>query len=69
MSMLLDSHQSQNKLKIKRFLIKFKPIICLLLYIAGIGYFCSLAHWSRNNATYFSENALLPGNRSLSYNN
>lgn len=62
MGLLIDSHQSPNKRKFQKYLIKFKTSICVLLYIAGIAYFCSLAHPSRNNATYFSENALLPGN-------
>ncbi|XP_031625830.1 glycosylphosphatidylinositol anchor attachment 1 protein [Contarinia nasturtii] len=61
MKLLTGSHQSPNKRKFQKYLIKFKTSICVLLYIAGIVYFCSLAHPSRNNATYFSENALLPG--------
>lgn len=61
MPLIMDSHQSPLKLKIRNFLIKYKSFICLLFYIGGVAYFCSLAHSSRNNATYFSENALLPG--------
>lgn len=61
MGILTDSHQTPGKRKFRKYLIKFKSLICALLYIAGIAYFCSLAHPSRNNATYFSENALLPG--------
>lgn len=62
MSLLTDSHQSPKKRKLRKYLIKYKSLICAVLYVAGIVYFCSLAHSSRNNATYFSENALLPGN-------
>lgn len=62
MGLLTDSYQSPNKKKIRKYLIKFKSLICFSLYFAGIAYFVSLAHSSRNNATYFSENALLPGN-------
>lgn len=61
MGILTDSHQTPGKRKFRKYLIKFKSFLCTLLYIAGIAYFCSLAHPSRNNATYFSENALLPG--------
>lgn len=66
MGLLTDSHQSPNKRKLRKYLIKYKSLICAVLYVAGIAYFCSLAHSSRNNATYFSENALLPGKNNLS---
>lgn len=68
MGLLTDSHQSPNKRKLRKYLIKYKSLICAVLYVAGIAYFCSLAHSSRNNATYFSENALLPGKINLSSN-
>ncbi|CAL4128148.1 unnamed protein product, partial [Meganyctiphanes norvegica] len=35
--------------------------VCLLLYLAGIGWFLALAYNPLNHGTYFSENALLPG--------
>lgn len=62
MGIFTDSRESPGKKRFRKYLIKFKSLICALLYIAGIVYFGSLAHSSRNNATYFSENALLPGN-------
>lgn len=65
MGLLIDSHQSQSKRKARKYLVKFKSLICCLLYVAGIIYFCSLAHPARNHATYFSENALLPGNLTI----
>lgn len=61
MGILTDPANTQSKTKMRSILTKFKTPICGLLYVAGIVYFCSLADSSRNNATYFSENALLPG--------
>lgn len=61
MGLLTDPGNSKKKTQIAKILVKNQTIICAVLYIAGIAYFCSLGHPSRNNATYFSENALLPG--------
>lgn len=61
MGILTDPANTQSKTKMRNILTRFKTPICGLLYLAGIVYFCSLADSSRNNATYFSENALLPG--------
>lgn len=61
MGILTDPANTQKKTKLRNFLTKYKSFICGFLYVAGVVYFCSLAESSRNNATYFSENALLPG--------
>lgn len=61
MGLLTDPASSPKKSQLGKLLIKYKTFICGLLYIAGLVYFASLGHPSRNNATYFSENALLPG--------
>lgn len=61
MGILTSQQSSQKKTKFRRFLINHRTLICFLLFTAGIVYFGSLADPSRTNATYFSENALLPG--------
>lgn len=61
MGLLTAPATSKRRSLLGKYLINFKALVCGLLYLAGIIYFCTLAHSSRNNATYFSENALLPG--------
>lgn len=61
MGLLTDPTTSKKKSQLAKVLIKYQTSICVLLYVIGCLYLCSLAHSSRNNATYFSENALLPG--------
>lgn len=43
-------------------LVDNKGKICNLLFLCGIIWFGCLADLNLNHATYFSENALLPGN-------
>lgn len=61
MGLLTAPAASKRKSLLGKYLINFKYVVCGLLYLAGIAYFCVLGHSSRNNGTYFSENALLPG--------
>lgn len=61
MGLLTDPASSQQKSKYAKVLIKVNRLLCLFLYVVGIVWFCLLAHKEFNNATYFSENALLPG--------
>lgn len=56
---------SAQRSKYSKILIKGNRIICFLFYIAGIIWFCALGHTDFNNPTYFSENALLPGNKTI----
>uniref|UniRef100_A0A1B6GEY6 GPI-anchor transamidase component GPAA1 n=1 Tax=Cuerna arida TaxID=1464854 RepID=A0A1B6GEY6_9HEMI len=44
-----------------QFVVKYHNIICVTVYLASLVWFGLLAHNSFNAATYFSENALLPG--------
>ncbi|EFA06039.1 glycosylphosphatidylinositol anchor attachment 1 protein [Tribolium castaneum] len=59
MGLLTDPSAGQGKLT--KALLKYYTKLCVLLYIGGIGWFCSLAYTPMNAGTYFSENALLPG--------
>lgn len=42
-------------------LAQHKKKICLLLYLASLGWFCCLGMPDFNHSTYLSENALSPG--------
>ena len=57
---LLTNPQTREKLVgiIKR----FENRLCVLCYLVGVGWFLALAYRPLNAGTYFSENALLPGN-------
>lgn len=59
MGLLTDPHTGQGRIVI--FLIKFHSIICILLYIGAIVWFCLLPHSMISLPVHFSENALLPG--------
>lgn len=59
MGLLTDPSAGQGKLT--KALLKYYTKLCVLLYVGGIGWFCSLAYTPMNAGTYFSENALLPG--------
>mgnify|MGYP005985180641 CR=1 FL=1 len=59
MGLLTDPSAGQGK--VTKALVKLYVKLCALLYLAGIGWFCSLAYTPMNTGTYFSENALLPG--------
>jgi glycosylphosphatidylinositol transamidase len=59
MGLLTDPSAGQGKLT--KALLKCYAKLSILLYLGGIGWFCSLAYTPMNLATYFSENALLPG--------
>ncbi len=61
MGLLTYPASSQQKSKYAKMLIKVNRRLCLFLYVLGIGWFCLLSHKDFNHATYFSENALLPG--------
>ncbi|XP_054287741.1 glycosylphosphatidylinositol anchor attachment 1 protein-like [Macrosteles quadrilineatus] len=44
-----------------QFVVKYHNFLCVILYLSSIIWFCMLANNNFNAATYFSENALLPG--------
>ncbi|XP_058833585.1 glycosylphosphatidylinositol anchor attachment 1 protein [Topomyia yanbarensis] len=58
---LLTNPSITQKAKYCKALIRHNTLICLGLYLLGVGYFCLLPDPNFNSATYFSENALLPG--------
>ena len=58
MGLLTDPSAGQSK--IIKALIRHYHKLCVLLYVFGVLYFCSLAFRAFNGGTYFSENALLP---------
>lgn len=59
MGLLTDPSAGQGKFV--KLLLKYYNKLCILLYLSGIIWFCSLAYPTVNSSTYFSENALLPG--------
>lgn len=59
MGLLTDPNSERGKLT--KLLIKFYNPLCILLYVVGVLWFCSLASREVSSSTYFSENALLPG--------
>lgn len=59
MGLLTDPGTSHSHLR--RILLRYHSKVCILLYFGAIVWFMLLAHHNFNNATYFSENALLPG--------
>ncbi|KAF4522224.1 hypothetical protein B566_EDAN009068 [Ephemera danica] len=59
MGLLTDPGAGRGKFT--QLLVNYHGILCILLYLAGIVMFLLLACESNNAATYFSENALLPG--------
>lgn len=61
MGLLTDPSSSKRKSQMAKHLMRHQTLICIGFYVVGCIYLFSLAHPSRNNATYFSENALLPG--------
>lgn len=65
MGILTNPATSKKRSQLGNIMIKYKTLICSLFYIGGCIYLCTLAHSSRNNATYTSENALLPGENIL----
>uniref|UniRef100_A0A182MBD4 GPI-anchor transamidase component GPAA1 n=1 Tax=Anopheles culicifacies TaxID=139723 RepID=A0A182MBD4_9DIPT len=58
---LLTNPSISQKAKYCRKLVRYNTLICLTLYLLGVGFFCALPDGNFNSATYFSENALLPG--------
>uniref|UniRef100_A0AAG5DPV6 GPI-anchor transamidase component GPAA1 n=1 Tax=Anopheles atroparvus TaxID=41427 RepID=A0AAG5DPV6_ANOAO len=58
---LLTNPSISQKAKYCRKLVRYNTAICLTLYLLGVGFFCVLPDANFNSATYFSENALLPG--------
>ncbi|XP_058462520.1 glycosylphosphatidylinositol anchor attachment 1 protein [Malaya genurostris] len=58
---LLTNPSISQKAKYCKALIRHNTLICFGLYLLGVGYFCLLPDPNFNSATYFSENALLPG--------
>uniref|UniRef100_A0A336MQS1 CSON005394 protein n=1 Tax=Culicoides sonorensis TaxID=179676 RepID=A0A336MQS1_CULSO len=61
MGLLTDPSVVHQRKYFAKVLIKYGRRICFFLYLAGVIWFCCLAHNDLNTATYFSENALLPG--------
>ncbi|KFB47297.1 hypothetical protein ZHAS_00015327 [Anopheles sinensis] len=58
---LLTNPSISQKAKYCRKLVRYNTAICLTLYLLGVGFFCVLPDPNFSSATYFSENALLPG--------
>ncbi|XP_052889152.1 glycosylphosphatidylinositol anchor attachment 1 protein [Anopheles moucheti] len=58
---LLTNPSISQKAKYCRKLVRYNTLICFTLYLLGVGFFCALPDGNFNSATYFSENALLPG--------
>ncbi|XP_055624365.1 glycosylphosphatidylinositol anchor attachment 1 protein [Toxorhynchites rutilus septentrionalis] len=58
---LLTNPSISQKARYCKALIRNNTLICLALYLLGVGYFFLLPDPNFNSGTYFSENALLPG--------
>lgn len=58
---LLTNPSISQKAKYCKALIRHNTLLCFGLYLLGVGFFCLLPDPNFNSATYFSENALLPG--------
>ncbi|XP_058117410.1 glycosylphosphatidylinositol anchor attachment 1 protein [Anopheles ziemanni] len=58
---LLTNPSISQKAKYCRKLVRYNTAICLTLYLLGVAFFCVLPDPNFSSATYFSENALLPG--------
>ena len=52
----------KKRAKIVEAISKYNNSLCVLAYVVGVVWFLALAYQPVNNKTYFSENALLPGN-------
>lgn len=53
---------SDKKIKYITIINKYSNLVCFVLYLAGLLWFCALSLPQFQSNTYFSENALLPGN-------
>lgn len=53
---------SDKKIKYINVINKYSNLLCFVLYLAGLLWFCALSLPQFQSNTYFSENALLPGN-------
>ena len=51
----------KTRQKFVNFISNHNAKLCVLCYIAGLAWFLALAYKPLNASTYFSENALLPG--------
>lgn len=51
----------KNRQKAVTFISNHSTKVCVLCYIGGLAWFLALAYRPLNAGTYFSENALLPG--------
>ena len=51
----------ETRKKISTIIARYNNKLCFLCYLIGVGWFLALAHPPLNAHTYFSENALLPG--------
>lgn len=51
----------EKKSKYMTLISKYSNSFCFLLYLAGLIWFCALGFSDLQSKTYFSENALLPG--------
>lgn len=58
MGLLTDPKRQK---KIIEVISKYNNLLCVLCYLSGVVGFLALAYQPLNGATYFSENALLPG--------
>ena len=58
MGLLTDPKRQK---KIIEVISKYNNLLCVLCYLSGVLGFLALAYQPLNGATYFSENALLPG--------
>lgn len=64
MGLLTDPKRQK---KIVEAISKYNNWLCVLCYLSGVIGFLALAYQPLNGATYFSENALLPGNDLVLY--
>ena len=51
----------KTRAKLVAVVSRFCNPLCLICYVVGVVWFLALAHRAINAGTYFSENALLPG--------
>lgn len=54
---------SEKKSKYMTLISKYSNSFCFLLYLAGLIWFSALSLSELQSKTYFSENALLPGEK------
>ena len=62
---LLSNPKTRQKLM--NVILRYNNKLCFVCYVVGLCWFLALAYTPFNAKTYFSENALLPGKKNLSY--